>query len=87
VTSHGHAAVHAFVRGTARAIDTNIIDYFDGAARPGLYAVRAPAPAVRGGSGGPPLQPPPPPSTERDAERAAGDWWAKTTHTRVRSVR
>jgi len=45
--------VHAFVRGTARAIDTNIIDYFDGAARPGLYAVRAPAPAVEGRAGRP----------------------------------
>ena len=42
--------MHAFVRGTARAIDTNIIDYFDGAARPGLYAVRAPA--VEGRAGG-----------------------------------
>ena len=77
--------MHAFVRGTARAIDTNIIDYFDGAARPGLYAVRAPAPAVEGRAGRPCSRRRR--RRERDAERAAGDWWAKTTHTRVRSVR
>ena len=78
--------MHAFVRGTARAIDTNIIDYFDGAARPGLYAVRAPAPAVEGRAGRP-CSRRRRRRRERDAERAAGDWWAKTTHTRVRSVR